>query len=90
MRFWTLLFLAAALGAADLRVIYTGDLIGYARACAEEQFLPGKVVGGVQHYDRKCIQSEASFGQALQNVVKEARTDSSPMRTCSSAFCNSK
>ena len=36
MRVWTLLFLAATLPAADLRVIYTGDLIGYARACAEE------------------------------------------------------
>jgi hypothetical protein len=76
MRFWTLLFLATALGAADLRVIYTGDLIGYARACAEEQFVPGKVVNGVQHYDRKCIQSESSFGQALQTLFKQARTDS--------------
>ena len=77
MRVWTLLFLAAALPAADLRVIYTGDLIGYARACAEEQFHPGKLVNGVQHYDRKCITAETSFGQALQALFKKARASSS-------------
>lgn len=75
MRVWTLLFLAAAVQAAELRVIYTGDLIGYARACAEERFVAGKVVNGVQHYDRKCVAGESTFGQALQAKFKEARAE---------------
>jgi len=60
----------------DLGVIYTGRLIGYGRACAEERFVPGKTVDGLRHYDRKCIGAGTGYGKALGGLFDEARKES--------------
>lgn len=72
MRICMLFALGLAATAADLSVVYTGRLIGYARACAEERFVRGKVMEGVQYYNRVCVGAEGGYGRALAAVLREA------------------
>ena len=62
MRIWLYLALGLAAGASELGVVYTGRLIGYARACAEERFRRDKIVDGVQYYDRVCVSATGGYG----------------------------
>ncbi len=76
LRWWLGLAASLAAGAADLSVVYTGRLIGYARACAEERFVPGKLVDGLRHYDRRCSGGADGYGAALARLLRQARETS--------------
>jgi len=68
--------LGLAAGATELGVVYTGRLIGYERACAEERFVPGKFDDGTQYYDRECAGGKGGYGEALAKLSTKARAES--------------
>ncbi len=73
MRTWLSIAFGCAALAADLNVVYTGRLIGYARSCAEERFVPLKAMDGLQYYERKCVGQGSGYGDALRGLLDKAR-----------------
>src|SRR6188768_2651073 len=76
MRIWSYLAFGLVAGASELGVVYTGRLIGYARACVEERFRRDKIVDGVQYYDRVCVSATGGYGEALGKLIAKARASS--------------
>ncbi|MBI2686692.1 MAG: hypothetical protein HYX27_10280 [Acidobacteria bacterium] len=81
MRIWIALVIGLGCWAeppADLGVVYTGRLIGYARACAEERFvpLPSQQQYSLPHYKRECVGAGEGYGSALRGLLEKARQQS--------------
>ena len=69
MRILVLLSLLEALAAgADLKVLYTGKLLGYGRACFLEEYVP--IPGQPGFYNRQCVTPQNDYSVALQKLLK--------------------
>lgn len=63
----------AAWAEPSLRVVYTGRLAGYARACAQERFVFDRSVDGFDHYRRECPGGGNALGAGLLAEIGKLR-----------------